>query len=291
MFSAHANYALVKFINPLWQALSESSLLENLCIDGDRLIVIVDGRPSSLLRFSVLNSLLMTGFKYKCKIYADNSSINEMCDLFADISQFVEIVDLSPLGVQKLSRGVYNELLKSPDFWSLIPASSVLLTQQDALMIEPLSDYFFQYDFIGAPWNPNKFFSVAFPEYVAGTFSEYKEVWISSVMNKGWNPPHSLVGNGGHSIRGVGCMFQISSAEASTADEPEDVFYARNVEHYSSKIASEVEARRFSCESSYSFSFCAHASHLHLEDYRQSEIYERHLKHVAGLYEANSVHS
>ena len=72
-----------------------------------------------------------------------------MCDLFADISQFVEIVDLSPLGVQEMSRGVYNELLKSPDFWSLIPASSVLLTQQDALMIEPLADYFFNMTLLG----------------------------------------------------------------------------------------------------------------------------------------------
>ena len=33
-------------------------------------------------------------------------------------------------------------------------------TQQDALMIEPLSDDFFQYDFIEAPWNPNKFFQL-----------------------------------------------------------------------------------------------------------------------------------
>ncbi len=47
MFRAHANYALVKFINPLWQALSEGGFLDKLCIFDHRLIIIVDGRPSS----------------------------------------------------------------------------------------------------------------------------------------------------------------------------------------------------------------------------------------------------
>lgn len=287
IFQSHANYALCKYLNPLWERLSQGDVQNNLQERGERLIVIVDGRPSFLLRFSVLNSLLMTGFKYRCIVYADGSSIGEMRMLFSDISDFVEVVDLSFLGIVKLDLGVYNQLLKASHFWSAVPAASVLLTQADALLIEPLPDYFFQYDYIGAPWSPNRAFSVPFPQYVAGELGEYKEEWGNIVMNANWNPPHTLVGNGGHSIRGVRCMIAISAAEESAENEPEDIFYARNIQRYSSSLPSVLEAKRFSCEGSYSFSFGSHASYLYLEACYQSEIYERHIKHLAGLYAAN----
>ena len=287
IFQSHARYALCKYLNPLWQRLSQGDVRNNLQDGGEKLIVIVDNRPSASVRFCVLNSLLMTGFKYRCIVYADGSSGGEMGVLFSDISDFVEVVDLACLGVARLDRDIYNKLLKSSHFWSALPATSVLLTQSDSLLVEPLPDYFFQYDYIGAPWTPNRTFSVPFPHYAPGVLAEYKEIWKNIVMNADWDPPHTLVGNGGHSIRGVCCMIAISSAEVSAANEPEDVFYAKNIQRYSSSLPSVLEAKRFSCETSYSFSFGSHASHLYLEACYQSEIYERHIKHVAGLYSAN----
>ena len=147
MFQSHANYALRKYLNPLWQRLSRSDIVKNLQDNARILIIFIDSRPTYLLRFCVLNSLLMTGFKYKSIVYTSNSSFDEMCALFSDICDFVEIVNLDLFGVKKLDRNSYNALLKRSDFWSAIPASSILLTQVDALLIEPLPDYFFQYDY------------------------------------------------------------------------------------------------------------------------------------------------
>ena len=142
---------------------------------------------------------------------------------FADVANFVEVVDLSAFGVEKLSRGAYNSLLKSSHFWSAVPASSVFLTQPDALLIEPLPDDFFKYDYIDAPWSPNRVFSVSFPAYASGKLGKYSEVWQNVVMNQNFKY-RVRVGNGGHSIRSVRYMIEMSSLGGSPENEPEDVF-------------------------------------------------------------------
>ena len=288
VFESHAVFALKRYLNPLWQALSQQNIGGCLQSLPNRLILIVDGRPSQLLRFCVLNSLVMTGFKYGCYVYTQASSVGDMKELFEDVTDFVEVVDLSVFGVSHLSIGVYNSLLKRSHFWSAVPASSVLLTQSDAIMIEPFCDDFFKYDFIGAPWSPNRVFSSSYPEYARGELCEYAEVWQNMVMNPGLKL-HARVGNGGHSIRSISYMIAISSLGGSPEDEPEDIFFARNAQSYPGCFPSVLEAKRFSCETSYSYAYGSHASHLYIESCDQSEIYERHIKHLAGLYLANCV--
>ena len=287
-FESHAHFALNKYLNPLWRALSQSNISGNLIANSQRLIVVVDGRPSLILRFCILNSLLMTGFKYKCIVFTDASSVDEMRGLFVDVADFVEVIDLSGFGIERLSRGVYNNLLKSSQFWSEMPASSVLITQPDALLVEPLPDEFFVYDYIGAPWSPNKVISRSFPEYQYGELEKYDEVWQNSIMKSNPNLPFR-VGNGGHSIRSVRFMNAISSLGGSLQNEPEDVFFARHSQSYSGCFPSVLEAKRFACETSYSYAYGSHASHLYVEACHQSEIYERHIKHLAGLYFANCI--
>ena len=286
VFESHANFALNRYLNPLWQALARGNICSNLQTPGVRLILIVDSRPSPLLRFCVLNSLVMTGFKYRCIVYASDSSVRDMRSLFADIADFVEVLDLANFGIGELTRGAYNHLLKLPRFWAAVPASSVLLTQADALLIEPLIDDFFKYDYIGAPWSPERVFSISFPVYAPGELSKYSEVWQNVIMNPSFSLP-VRIGNGGHSIRSIPYMLAISSAGGSAESEPEDVFFARNTQSYPGCFPSVLEAKRFSCETSYSFAYGSHASHLYLEACYQSEIYERHIKHLAGLYSAN----
>lgn len=288
MFQAHASFSLNRYLNPLWDILKEVKVINEVHIDSERLILVVDNRPTPLLRFCILNSLLMTGFRYRCTIYTDQNSLRAMKELFSDITDFVQIFDLAYLDTLELTRYSYNKVLKSSDFWSLIPATSVLLTQQDAFLIEPLSDEFFKYDYIGSPWSPDRVYSVSFPEYQAGEFRNYKESWQNMVINPNLSTP-TRVGNGGHSIRSVRYMLAISSAVTTADNEPEDVFYSRSFASFPGCFPSDSEAARFSSETSYSFAYGTHASHLYLEGSFQVEIYERHIKHLAALYSANSV--
>ena len=286
IFEAHANFALKTYLNPLCKAINKASDCNGLGIGKDRQILIADNRPSSLLRFCALNSLLMTGFKYKCLVYTDEFNIKATKELFSDYAKFIEIKSLGAFGVSNLNRITYNNLLKDSKFWKTIVAKSVLVTQQDALMIEPLPDDFFKYDYIGAPWNPNKTFSISFPKYTHNNLKEYSEDWRNLVMNPNFHLP-VRVGNGGHSIRSVKYMTEISSSQSSEGDEPEDIFYARHRHLYYGCFPSCLEAKRFCTETSYSFSYNSHASHLYLDAHHQAEIYERHIKHLAALYSAN----
>ena len=286
IFTAHTHFALEKYLNPLWEELSRSSAISRSNIQRDKLIILVDNRPSLQLRFCALNSLIMTEFKYKCLLYTDACNYDAMRALFSDIKEFVEIKDLTSFGISELNLIAYNELFKDSQFWKKIPAKSVLVTQQDALMIEPLPDDFFKYDFIGAPWNPNKTLSISFPKYETGKFRESSETWVKYFRVPNFNLSNRI-GNGGHSIRSVKYMLEISSTKTSTQNEAEDIFYARNSSIYPGDFPSISEAKRFCCETSYSFSYSSHASHLYLEAHHQAEIYERHIKHLTGLYRSN----
>ena len=81
VFESHADFALKRYLNPLWQALSRVNVCGSLQAPGERLILIVDGRPFLLLRFYVLNTFIMTEFKYRCNVYADSSSAHDMRSL------------------------------------------------------------------------------------------------------------------------------------------------------------------------------------------------------------------
>ena len=290
IFQAHTVYALDKYLNPLWQKLSKNNNTESLksLRSKDKKIIIVDDRPTKLLRFCVLNSLAMTGFKYVCIVYTSAASSDAIKTLFEDVKDFVEIIELSDFGISKLSRDTYNQLLKREQFWKIIPAKNILLSQTDALLIEPLPEVYFQYDYIGAPWSPNKILSISFPEYAKGELVKRGEIWKNCIMNPNHNIP-IRVGNGGHSIRSINYMKAISSTQESTNSEPEDIFYAKNSHNYPGLFPTLAEAKKFCCETSYSFSYGAHASHLYLEYHYQAEIYERHVKNLIGQCDAYDI--
>ena len=286
MFESHCEYILGMYFEPYFRALRKNHEKQVYAVDPNKCILIIDDRPSYQVRFTVLNTLLMTNFRYKCLLYTTASEADSMHSLVADVSDFVEIVDLSRFGVDDISQSSYNQIVKSSAFWSSISSSSVLLVQSDSLLIEPLPDYFFEFDYIGAPWSPGKFQGFDFPCYSEKGQYSYTEKWVSIQFNPKSvveNGKTILIGNGGFSIRNVRCMNLISSSDLSEQSEPEDVYFARNIQKYSDKIPNLSDAKRFSCESSYSYSYGSHQIYSWLPFNEQAKIYERHVKHVAAL--------
>ena len=84
----------------------------------------------------------------------------------------------------------------------------------------------------------------------------------------------------------VNAWLKFVNRNKSFPQEPEDVFFSRHIRNYSNKIASLETAERFSCESRYTESTGAHASHLYLKACDQAKIYERHFKSVVGLIDS-----
>lgn len=284
IFSAHSSFILDSYLDPLVAGAASSAVIPGPVASTGRGIVFVDGRPSRQLRFAVLNTLLMTGFRYVCLVYTAASTESSMLELFRDLARWVEVVSLEPLGLQVLDRVSYNRLLKHSVFWRAIPFESVLVAQPDALLIQPLDDSFFAYDYIGAPWHPGACVAIGFPCYQSASADAYTLDWQSLTFNAGLSDlTDARIGNGGLSVRGVRCMAEICTSERSDDEEPEDVFFARHLAAYSSLRPTLSAAMAFSCETVYSLSVGMHASYHYLAAPDQAEIYERHVRHVIGL--------
>ena len=174
-------------------------------------------------------------------------------------------------------------MLKTQEFWTKRNAEKLLIIQADSLVIKPIDNSFFSYDYIGAPWNPGRHVSTDFPVYSCTNRGELlRHQWETIQFNPRLDPKWTY-GNGGLSIRSSRCMAQICKSEESFPEEPEDVFFSRHIRNYSNNIATLETAERFSCESRYTESTGTHASHLYLEACDQGKIYERHFKSVMGL--------
>lgn len=101
------------------------------------------------------------------------------------------------LDIDNLDRTGYSNLLKRPDFWELIPTTRTLIFQTDSMLLRDGLEEFYEWDYIGAPWND-------------------------------FHVPQG-VGNGGLSLRTVAVMNEIARrfGKASENEEMEDVFFAR----------------------------------------------------------------
>lgn len=285
MFAAHAGYVLERHLNP-WVA----QVLPQWpapAVQPDRpLALLVDDRPEPLLRFCVLNTLLMGRLQLRVRVYTAAAALQAMQQLLAGLEPWVEVVGLQLDGVDRFSWHTYNALFKSAEFWRLQPAQALLIVQVDTLLIEPLDFGLFGYDYLGSPWSKGKLQSRCFPAYRPDLRAALEPLWESRALCQSV-PDGQSNGNGGLSIRNRDRMALICAAESSAPEEPEDIFFARCLERHGAVLPPWEVAQRFSCETHYQKSLGAHASWRYLEAAEQAEIYERHLAHLLGLVAAS----
>ena len=64
-----------------------------------------------------------------------------------------ENIKLINTGHDNLNRGTYSALLKTPQLWeNFTEWSHVLIYQTDACIMRKIDDIYFEYDYIGSPW-------------------------------------------------------------------------------------------------------------------------------------------
>lgn len=247
--------------------------------------LIIEDRVNTLTRFCILNTLFMTSLKMKIYIYTTEKSYKPMMDLFADLSRFVEIIQLNinNADLNHIDVPIYNFIFKNSLFWKSIPFEKILVFQSDSLLIEPFDFSMFNYDYVGAPFSEEKHLSTCFPSFSSDLSYEKAGRWGTQVFNRGI-PDKLSYGNGGLSIRNRDFMVKVCEAEKSLEGENEDIFFSRFINKYSSNIAPLDVARRFSCECDYQRTIGFHASYLYLSPENQSEIYQRHVRYIISMY-------
>ena len=283
IFESHGIYILRKFLNPWAERNLSKSLERNLDITNDRFGLIVDDRPNEMLRFSVLNTLLMTDLNLPIQIYTTQKSLSDTKKLFLDILDYTNLIKINTLEINSINIDLYNKLLKSTNFWSSLKAKQVLIFQTDSLLIEPLELTIFNYDYIGALFSKGKSRCISIPHFNKERREENGNTFITQKYNEDLNPG-LLMGNGGLSIRNCEIMKIICSNETSNPNENEDIFFSKHLKKYTKNIPSNTNIiNRFSIEADFHKSVGYHGSHFYLEHSELSSIYDRHIRTVIGL--------
>ena len=283
MFESHGIYILRKFLNPWAKKYIPSSLKSNIDINNEQFGLILDDRPNEILRFSVLNTLLMTNLNLPIKIYTTKKSLSDTKKLFSDVLDFTNLIEIRTLEIDSINIALYNSLLKSADFWSSLIAQKVLIFQTDTLLIEPLEFTIFNYDYIGALFSIGKSRCISIPHFNKETSDQDGSTWITQKYNENISS-RLLMGNGGLSIRNCEIMKKICSNETSNPNENEDIFFSKHLNKYTKNIPSNTNIiNRFSIEADFHKSVGYHGSHFYLDHSELSSIYDRHFRTVMGL--------
>lgn len=170
--------------------------------------IILDNRPNPLSVFSVLFTLSNLNVSWSCKVYSSKAGMSYYEKFLGRVA---EVAHLPALDVPRFHIDVYNNILKSAEFWRSVGSVKTLVIQDDGVLLRPGIERFMEYDFIGASWVDN----VA-NQYIKENISE------------------DLVGNGGFSLRTNSQMLHVCEAfkkeknwlfYKNITQIPEDVYF------------------------------------------------------------------
>lgn len=285
LFESHLAYVQASYLEPWARRLGQNPAAGEE--EGDApLAVIVDDRPSRLLRACVLNTLLMGRRRWRVRCLTSTASLPACRQLFADLPGWVAVEPVAT-GAEEAGRlawSGYNALLKTEAFWRGLGCRRVLIFQVDTLVIEPPDPAVFRYGYVGSPWARGRYVSQCFPRYGAD-LTPAPPRWETRALCR--TVPDGLVnGNGGLSVRDPQLMARICREQPSGDGEPEDIYFARHLLRYDPDPVPQELLERFSCETHYVPSAGAHAAWRYISAEETAAMFERHLKQVIGLVEA-----
>lgn len=178
--------------------------------------VIIETRKHKALEF-VLRSFLST-IDAPLLLFCGNLNMTFCEELIAGpLHHYSDRVRIVSMGIDTMTWNEYNRYVSTNlSFYNEIQTEHFLLFQTDTMLFPRYKDHineFFQYDYVGAPWNNERF---------------------------------GGVGNGGLSLRRKSTMLEIMN-RVPYYGEPEDVYFCNNNLVYLHRPTME-QAKRFSVE-------------------------------------------
>ena len=282
IFQAHCSFVLATYLQP-WISFFYTPKPRHSRLEA----VIVETRPSPVLRAVIINALLMLPAGTLIILITSKQAEEAMAKLFEDLGDVLEI-RAGPLH-RKFDPEEYNYLLCEPSFWQGFSTECILIFQSDSLLLEPLPESFLSAAYLGAPWYSDGELSIDFPYYAGSqgltansssqTIARASVVFSPGLAEK---VPHGY-GNGGLSIRNRALMAAIATEQVRENGEPEDVFFSRHLPAYCVNMPDIELARQFSVESIYADAIGFHASWKYLPTDKQALLYEKHIKTLISM--------
>ena len=151
----HCNYILKNFLLE-W---AEKYKIKK-AVKYDNLVVLIENRIDEQWLFTILNTILMCPKNTNFCLIIDSINEEKARKLLSHYNFYsnliwIKIEDINSNIILENSIGI-NQLMKSADFWSLLPSEKLLIIQTDALLAESLPEYFFNFDYLGSPFLPRE---------------------------------------------------------------------------------------------------------------------------------------
>jgi hypothetical protein len=146
-------------------------------------VVLIDNRQNPLSVISILFTMSNLNSNWSPIINTSKKGYEFYKTYLQDI---VQINHLKELDASKFHIDIYNNILKSEDFWDSISGKKCLIIQDDGILLRKGIEKYEEYDYIGASWA-----DCVSNEYIKNNITK------------------DLVGNGGFSLRNVEKMKEV----------------------------------------------------------------------------------
>jgi hypothetical protein len=284
IFKAHCEYILETYLDP-WIHFFYAQPARYAGLEA----VIVETRPSRILRAVILNAMLMLPAGTPIILITSHHAFDTMTSLLGDLGDGLEIL-AQPQGDCFQERS-YNRLLTNCEFWHELSADTIFIFQSDSLLLTPLPESYLTVPYLGAPWHIDGSLHIDFPcnqdDPDGGAAADEMLIARASLeLSSGLADvvPHGY-GNGGLSLRNRALMASIAAEQPRADGEPEDVFFSRHLPSYCKELPPLQLAHAFATEAIYSDAIGIHASWKYLATDQQALLYEKHIKTLIAMAE------
>lgn len=196
-------------------------------------VVLLDNRANPLSVVSTMFTLSNLNKNYwGCKIYTSKSAFDYYKKYLGKYAEIIILEDLNkPI---KFHIDIYNDILKSSQFWKDLNCEKCLIIQEDGIVFREGVERFLNYDYVGAPWSDSA-----------------ENLYLKNSVNP------NMVGNGGLSIRNISKMIQVTEKYVKEKHllfykninyTPEDVYFSMCLVKENAVLPSIEEAAQFSNE-------------------------------------------
>jgi hypothetical protein len=257
-----------------------------------RAAVVIDNRINNQWLFTVMNTFMMcpSGTQL-CLISGEKQLATAQAflhDLVPKLQPWWCAVERICPGTDLSDRASLNRMMKQETFWRGLPYEKLLIVQTDALLVQPVPEFFFEFGYLGAPFLPRQQSETFERRDRNGALSGFFKV--DTPIHGAPDPevyPH-LHGNGGLSVRHRSLMQHISSqwGANSPATEMEDVFFSRHLARCGQPAPLAI-AQSFACESMYHPSAIGyHSAWKYFTSTELAEHLDRHMRQVWSIIQS-----
>jgi hypothetical protein len=193
--------------------------------------ILIEYRCLPHLECLIRNSINKLGSKWSQTIVCGKLNYGYILNIVNNINRDIKIIKTEH---ENMNQNNYNNMLLTPEFWSLFYGEKLLIYQEDTFIFDTNINNFIDYDYVGAPWPKD----LEINEYNVGNggFSLRTKSIMIKILNNNCNPQLS--------------QFVINYKKKHNLDKcPEDVFFTTSMIQYKIGILSDYEiAKTFSVE-------------------------------------------